>query len=225
MAAYIQNKNVYMYGMWDAPDPAAVNGPFGPGVPGEGGVDLTSPQGTPVYALANGVVTGVGYWKDQLHGVVTTRVNIPGYGVNDLYYQHIIFNPGLKVGSIVTKGEQIGTVGSLNEVELGLNANWGQPWGTNHPQGWVTDPRPQILAMMNGSAPNVPGSSSIPTSTGGQGILSLLGQSFGPTSSQLQQFMLVVFAGLVILVGIAILFFNSNAGHETVKAGEMAAVA
>lgn len=154
MKAYIDNPNVQgMYGMWDAPDAADVNGPFGPGVPGEGGVDLDSPRGTPVYALADGPVIGIGYWKDMGHGVVTCRITVPGFGENDIYYQHIIFDNHLKEGSQVTRGQQIGSIGEYNEIEIGFNANWGQPWGLNHPAGWVKDPRPLIQALMAGSAP------------------------------------------------------------------------
>lgn len=155
MVAYIKNPHIYMYGMWDSPTPGDVNGPRGPGVPGEGGVDLGSHVGDPVYALASGIIEGAGYWKDQLHGVVTTRVNVPGAGMEDIYYQHINIAPGIKQGGSVTKGELIGTVGSLNEVEVGFNANWGQPWGVNHPGPWIKDPRPWIKALMlNASSGN-----------------------------------------------------------------------
>lgn len=173
MKAYIDNPNVKgMYGMWDAPDPGDVNGPFGAGVPGEGGVDLGAPRGTPVYALADGPIIGIGYWRDMGHGVVTTRVNVPGYGANDIYYQHIIFDNALKEGTIVRRGQQIGTVGQYNETEIGFNANWGQPWGLNHPAGWVKDPRPLIKNLMAqgqpagtppGMPPGTPGST--PTAT------------------------------------------------------------
>lgn len=187
LAPYLTDKNAYNYGMWNAPDPADVNGPNGPGVPGEGGVDLASATGTPVYALQSGTVIGVGYWKDQGHGVVTTRVDIPGYGSNDLYYQHIIFDPALKIGSEVKRGQKIGTVGQYAEVELGLNANWGQPWGLDHPQGWALDPRPQIKALMAlgdpGKASN--SSSGVPLTRGhfiNEVLLNLAG-NFGYTPS------------------------------------------
>lgn len=149
MKPYLSDPNVSgMYGMWDAPDAADVNGPNGPGVPGEGGVDLDSPSGTPVLALASGPIIGIGYWKDAQHGVVTTRVDVPGHGTNDIYYQHITFDSKLKMGQTVKRGQQIGVIGALNEIEIGFNANWGQPWGENHPAGWVKDPRPLIEALM-----------------------------------------------------------------------------
>lgn len=153
MEAWINNPSIYMYGMWDSPTPGDVNGPYGPGVPGEGGVDLGSSQGTPVYALATGKVIASGYWKDKLHGVVTTRVNVPGQGLQDLYYQHINIASGITPGMTVQKGQLIGTVGSLNEVEVGFNANWGYPWQNGkHPGPWVKDPRPWIKSLMLSNA-------------------------------------------------------------------------
>lgn len=149
MAAYIKDPTVYMYGRWNHP-PSAM----------EGGVDLTSPGGTPVYALASGQIIGLGnFWHSASiytpnsgppgYGVVTTRVDIPGYGQNDLYYQHIQIESGLKVGDTVQRGQKIGTIiASVGELEMGLNADWGGIWGTDHPAPWATDPRPQIKALM-----------------------------------------------------------------------------
>lgn len=243
MRTYIQNPLAYMYGRWNHPPPAN-----DPNAPGEGGVDLASNGGTPVYALGGGTIVGIGnFWHGgnkclysggsgctYAGGVVTIRGDIPGYGLNDLYYQHITLNPLLQDGMTVQPGQLLGYINpAFGELEMGLNANWGGVWGTNHPAAWANDPRPQILALMNQGQPaqlgNValgqynPGSGS--GSGSGQGIFSLLGQNFGPTSSQLQQFMLVVFAGLLLLTGIAIIFFSSDTGKKTVKAGEMAAMA
>lgn len=149
MQAYLSNHNVSgMYGMWNSPTPGDVNGPLGPGVPGEGGVDLDSPVGTPVYALGGGTVIAQGYWNDTGHGVVTIRTNVPGYGLNDMYYQHIIIDPSIQTGQSIQPKQQIGTVGQYGETEIGFNANWGGVWGTNHPAGWVNDPRPLIEALM-----------------------------------------------------------------------------
>lgn len=241
MRTYIQNPLAYMYGRWNHPPP-----PGDPNAPGEGGVDLASPGGTPVYALGGGTIVGLGnFWHGGgsclynggpgctfAGGVVTIRGNIPGYGLNDLYYQHITLNPALKVGQTVQPGQLLGTINpAFGELEMGLNANWGGVWGTNHPAAWANDPRPQILALMNQGQPgqlgNLPLSfdQSSSGSGGGKGIFSLLGQNFGPTPGQLQQFMLVVFAGLLILIGIAIIFFNTNTGKKTVQVGEMAAMA
>lgn len=156
MAAYLQNPNVSgMYGMWDSPIPG-----YKGYVPGEGGVDLGAPIGTPVYALADGPIIGAGYWNDQGHGVVTTRIDVPGHGTQDLYYQHITLDPSITQcagstcpGQTVTRGEQIGTVGPYAETEMGFNANWGGIWGTNHPAPWAVDPRPMLAVLLNGQAP------------------------------------------------------------------------
>lgn len=168
MKPYLDNPNVSgMYGRWNHPPP-----PGNPNAPGEGGVDLASSVGVPVYALQDGQIIAAGYWKDIGHGVVTVRCNIPGYGENDLYYQHIVLDPSIKQCTSgctqqVKRGQKLGVVGEYGEVELGLNANWGGVWGTNHPAAWADDPRPQIKALM---ALGAPGSVSN-SSTGQQLIL------------------------------------------------------
>src|SRR6516162_6433896 len=98
----------------------------------EGGVDIASPGGTPVYALETGPLQGAGYFchggsllnatmgcsvGSPGYGVLTQRVNVPGYGTNDLYYQHIKLAPDIPIcgngscgGYVVQKGQQIGTI-------------------------------------------------------------------------------------------------------------------
>ena len=226
MAAWLKNKSIYMYGMWDSPTPGDVNGPRGPGVPGEGGVDLGAPSGTPVYALATGVVEGAGYWKDQLHGVVTTRVNVPGAGMEDLYYQHIIIAPGIKQGMTVQKGTLLGKVGSLNETEVGFNANWGQPWGLNHPGPWIKDPRPWIAALMTetsspGSSNGSTGSTTTPDSNSMNSNNPSSGIGIGPLTIDLSQYVtgienwlksagIVVTGGIIVLLALVLIFKGSK---------------
>lgn len=164
--AYLQDMSNYlkgitggMYGMWDSPTPGLhLDGTV---TPGEGGVDLDAPQGTPVYALATGPVVGAGYWNDANHGVVTQRVNVPGAGQQDIYYQHITLDPSIAhcnsvstCNQTITAGQKIGTVGAFGETEVGFNAAWGTIWGSSHPAGstWVRDPRPWIAALMSGNA-------------------------------------------------------------------------
>src|SRR5260221_4839637 len=65
----------------------------------EGGMDLGSPAGTPVYALEGGQVVGAGYfWHSDGspgYGVVTIRTIMPDGSVNDIYYQHIQLSPNI----------------------------------------------------------------------------------------------------------------------------------
>ena len=173
--AWLNNPNTPMYGRWNHPPPAG-----NPNAAGEGGVDITSPGGTPVYALAAGPIEGAGYfWHSSSvytpnsgspgYGVVTERTNVPGFGYEDIYYQHIKLAPGIQTcyadqcnGQTLQKGQLIGWVEpGVNEVEVGANANWGGVWGVNHPQAWVTDPRPLIAALATGSG----GTSISPTGT------------------------------------------------------------
>lgn len=175
MLPYIQNPNVGgMYGMWDSPTPGLH--PDGSVTPGEGGVDLTSPIGTPVYALASGPIVGAGYWNDENHGVVTTRVQVPGAGTQDLYYQHIILDPSITqcVGNACTQsvvaGQKIGTVGGYGETEVGFNAKWGGIWGDNHPGPWFLDPRPLLAALLTQTPinPALLNSTNVSMQAGGQ---------------------------------------------------------
>jgi hypothetical protein len=167
MVQWIANPGIKMYGRWNAPANAL-----------EGGVDLPSPGGTPVYALADGPIVGAGnFWHggnaclytggagcSPGYGVVTQRIMVPGFGMQDLYYQHIAIAPGITTcyagncgSQFLRKGQQIGTIRSnVGELEMGFNANWGGVWGTNHPGPWVTDPRPLIKALMDAGPPGTP---------------------------------------------------------------------
>lgn len=140
----------------------------------EGGVDIPAPGGTPVYALATGYLESSHlFWHNPPdvasnlggnpgYGVVTERVNIPGFGLEDLYYQHIDINPNLPTclggncnGYVVHKGDVIGWVKSnVGEIEMGVNPQgWGPVWGpAQHPGPWV-DPGNMIAALV-GSDPS-----------------------------------------------------------------------
>lgn len=198
------------WGMWDANDPAI--SPSGAQQPGEGGVDLPVAIGTPVYALATGPVVGVGYWQDNAHGVLTQRVNVPGVGPEDLYYQHIQLDTSLHAGDIVQQGQKIGTIGPFNEIELGFNPAWGGPWGgqwgspgnanptANHPGPWVKDPRPWLAALVTGQPAPI---TSLDTSAAG----SLLDfASIAPTVKQWGEYAAIFALALImVLIGIYLL--------------------
>jgi hypothetical protein len=211
MAAWIKDPTIPMYGRWNH---AADN---------EGGVDLASPGGTPVYALADGEIIGAGnFWHNPPnvlqnlggnpgYGVLTTRVNVPGYGTQDLYYQHIDLAPNIAqcpngCGQHVAKGQLIGYVHpGVNEVEMGFNANWGPPWqpnGAAHPGPWATDPRPMLAALMNGS-----GATST-TSTGPSLNIPGIGD-IGPTITQWGEYAAIfTIAIMFLIIGIVLLGHN-----------------
>lgn len=135
----------------------------------EGGMDLDSPAGTKVYSLGDGQVIGAGYfWHPNGqpgYGVVTVRTKMPDGTLNDIYYQHIDINPNIVLcgqygGQLyngikgpaptyqnITKGQWIGT-NKIGEVEVGVNADWGGVWGTNHPGPWLDDPEDTIRELI-----------------------------------------------------------------------------
>lgn len=211
---FLKNLATANYGMWDSPTPGLH--PDGSITPGEGGVDVGTPNGTPVYAIADGTIIGAGYWKDSGHGVVTTRVNVPGAGPQDLYYQHIQIAPGITQGQTVTRGQQIGTIGPYNEIEMGFNAQWGQPWGTNHPGPWVADPRPWLNAILNNASVPPAGSSS--SSTGGPNPLTdPIGAFWASVSPMLIQWGEYIAIFLIALILIVIGFVLIGGG-DAIKA-------
>ena len=132
---------------------------------GEGGIDWSAPVGTPVVALADGVVKGAGYFCVSSgnfamtsdsgacgHGVITTRVTNADGTQTDLYYQHILLAPGVQLcfkssdcTQTVKKGQVIGYISDFGMLEMGVNI--GNIKGTPpYPNGWGsiwgTDPAP-----------------------------------------------------------------------------------
>jgi len=203
LPAYLQNLASSTYGMWDAPDPGLH--PDGSVTAGEGGIDVGVPNGTPVYAIADGQVIASGYWKDNGHGVVTTRINVPGAGPQDLYYQHIQIDPSIKTGQTVKRGQLIGTIGPYNEIEMGFNAAWGGVWGTNHPGPWVKDPRPWLNAILNGNGAAPPTTAG--TAAGSTGspnpLLDPIGAFWAtasPTFKQWGEYAAIFIIALVLIV-------------------------
>jgi hypothetical protein len=146
--------------MWDK----AAHNPGQDAGPGEGGVDLTAPVGTPVYALATGPLESAQTFASQgfAHpgSVLSQMVNVPGYGPQEIYYQHIDLLPSIEKciggdcgGTIIQKGQQIGTVGTAGETEVGFNAAgaWGNLYGIKTPgKTWYDKPEPLIANLMSG---------------------------------------------------------------------------
>ncbi len=216
-------KDNSLYGMWDAPDPAI--SASGSQQPGEGGVDLGVSVGTPVYALATGPILTNGYASpgDTAHGVITQRVNVPGAGIQDLYYQHIQPDLSIKPGTVVQKGQRIGTIGPFNEIEMGFNPAWGGVWGgqwgspgnanptANHPGPWVRDPRLWLAALMTGNPSPVSASGTSSTSP-----LDPIGSFWSlasPTLIQWGEYIAIFLIAIVlVLVGFFLLSGETPAG-------------
>lgn len=181
----------------------------------EGGMDLDSPAGTKVYALGDGHVVGAGYfWHpngNPGHGVVTIRTTLPDGSLADIYYQHITLSPAIVLcgqtggqlyGGVVGPAptfQQIkaGTyLGSINadvgEVEVGINADWGGIWGTNHPGPWIDDPENIVRSLMqNGGGQNAHG---IPVTTGNINFDTTLSAYFDNTQESVK--LLTQFPGI-----------------------------
>lgn len=237
LGAWINNPSIWMYGRWLPGGPSR----------NEGGVDLGSTGGTPVYALADGVIMGAGnFWHspgNPGYGVITTRVNVPGSGLQDLYYQHIDIASNINDctgsacnGQVVHKGDIIGHIHpGVNMLELGFNAGWGGIWGTNHPGAWATDPRPMLKALVETGPPGATVSgvvnplssstSSLPSTDVVTSIMSALGI---PNAAAVQDFIqrmgFVFVGGMIILIAVLVMFFSSDAGKSALGAGSKAAM-
>jgi hypothetical protein len=133
----------------------------------EGGVDLTLPHGTPIYALGDGPLEGWGTFThadgSPGYGVLTQQTQVPGLGKANVYYQHIDLVPTFQAcqnghcnGQQVHRGQLIGyTRNNMYGLEVGINPKWGGVWaGSTAPGPWVTDPRPYLKALA--SAPGGP---------------------------------------------------------------------
>lgn len=159
------------WGRWK-PGAAAAN---------EGGVDLTLPHGTPIYALADGKLEGFGSFThadgSPGYGVLTEQVqNVPGLnGPANVYYQHINLAPGFQActngncgGQTVKRGQLIGyTRPDMYGLEVGINPGWRGVWAGSTATGpWVTDPRPYLKALaQQGGMSTTPSVTTTPNST------------------------------------------------------------
>lgn len=182
MQAWIQSGGKMQ--MWDK----AAHNPGQNAGPGEGGVDLVAPVGTPVYAMATGTLESAQTFASQGFGhpgaVLSQMVNVPGYGLQEIYYQHIDLLPSIEKclggncgGTVIQKGQQIGTVGTAGETEVGFNAagSWGNLYGITTPgKTWYDKPEPLIAALMGAgggplSDPTLTGTITYDTSQPGSG--------------------------------------------------------
>jgi murein DD-endopeptidase MepM/ murein hydrolase activator NlpD len=74
------------------------------------GLDFAAPQGTPIFAIANGVITFTGW--DGSYGNKTVETLPDG---TEIWYAHQS-EIGVKVGDKVVQGSQIGRIGSTGNV-------------------------------------------------------------------------------------------------------------
>jgi murein DD-endopeptidase MepM/ murein hydrolase activator NlpD len=74
------------------------------------GLDFAAPSGSPIFAIANGVITEAGY--DGAYGNKTVETLPDG---TEIWYCHQS-SIGVSVGDKVTQSEQIGTLGSTGHV-------------------------------------------------------------------------------------------------------------
>ncbi|MDR2936863.1 MAG: peptidoglycan DD-metalloendopeptidase family protein [Rikenellaceae bacterium] len=73
------------------------------------GIDYAAPSGTPVHAIADGVITAKG-WRGG--GGNTVKIRHPFNGLESGYLHLRGYAPGLAIGQRVSQGELIGYVGS-----------------------------------------------------------------------------------------------------------------
>ncbi len=74
------------------------------------GLDFAAPNGTPIRAIANGVITSTGY--DGAYGYKTVQTLADG---TEIWYCHQS-DAGVSVGQKVVQGAQIGRIGSTGNV-------------------------------------------------------------------------------------------------------------
>jgi len=88
---------------------AAKFGQYGPWARWHTGTDFAAPIGTPIHAITTGIVTHVGYGAAaEWAGFYITILHTDGYST---LYAHQTPSSFVKVGDVVTTGQQIGIVG------------------------------------------------------------------------------------------------------------------
>ncbi len=112
------------------------------------GLDLAAPGGTPILALADGVVSAASY-SDAYGGMIAIEHTIDGQRIASVYIHMWADGIFVSVGDVVTAGQQIGEVGSSghstgNHLHLEL-----RPGGTDadsvDPEPWLSSHSPEDL--------------------------------------------------------------------------------
>ena len=89
--------------------------PGGIGSTNHGGIDISAPTGTPIYAPANGTVITI-QKPSQSNGGGNYTIIDHGKGIYTEYMHQSRFAKGLKVGKKVSRGQIIGYVGTTGNV-------------------------------------------------------------------------------------------------------------
>ena len=109
-----------------------ITSPFGPrGDRFHKGIDLGIPERTPLLAMADGIVTGVGYEAGGYGHWITYK--IPSNGLN-IIYGHLCEQPKISKGTSIKKGQIIalsGNTGHSTGPHLHLEIRKGQPGSTD----------------------------------------------------------------------------------------------
>jgi murein DD-endopeptidase MepM/ murein hydrolase activator NlpD len=127
-------------------DPASeISSPFGPRIAPCGGcstehrgVDLVPGAGTPIAAIADGTVVEAGFFG-ELGEHVMVEHDVNGETVTSVYGHMIAGSMPLAVGDHVTRGQQLGLVGSTGEstgahLHFGILDAGGTP---EDPMAWM----------------------------------------------------------------------------------------
>ncbi|MDN5756936.1 MAG: peptidoglycan DD-metalloendopeptidase family protein, partial [Tomitella sp.] len=137
--------------------------PFGGGGESHGGVDFAAAgvEGSPVYAVADGVVQPVNPDPGGYGNFVVVRHDLNGEMVDTLY-GHMRDAPMVNPGDHVTAGQQVGAVGSTGS-STGAHLHFGvYPGGYDNGAGSPVDPMPW-LSKFKGAPPESGGSANAPT--------------------------------------------------------------
>lgn len=186
-----------------------------------GGVDLAAPQGTPIRAIADGVVTRIG-----ATGFGPFYIEIQHAGGVTSYYGHNSA-ANVFVGQHVTQGQVIGAVGSLGistgpHVHFGIRANGQDVNPDAFLKGILISEGPGGVQNAVGNPLNIPGD-----------ILSALtGLVTGPIKDLLKTILgylvnlLEVVGGFILIAfGAVMLFESTETGQQiTRKAIEVGAL-
>lgn len=204
-------------------------------------MNVDVPAGDPITALFSGVVSGI---NDPSGGVpswgnvITIKMDNPYNSVaTHTAYLHLAsIAPGLKVGDRISAGQIVGYSGGTNPGPGLQNASVGfafyngdyygfGPTWTKYNGSPLLDPTKLFNDLQSGNfvvGTSYQNTNPIPV----QDLLNALGL---PTPDDVknffEQFGLIVFGFLLLIVGIMVVFFSSDTGKKTTEVAAEAAIA